>query len=1161
MNDTKPVKFLAMVAYLTMFLPLLPAENSFLSLFPKESVAVVTIADIAKINKEFAGTNLYELLHEPEMVRFFQIALESQGVSQAAATGSERLKIATGLSLEDILAILDGELSLALIGLPFGSEPLDLAMILESKAHMDRTTNLLDAIAKKIPAEKGSFQVNGTPVSYWKGLENALYFAVLKDRCLFATTESRIRQMIANLGSPQNSLAENPKFQKFYQKVGNTAAFFAYCDERLLTRFSRQMPTALQRWWHGLGFSDWQNIGIGFSIRKKQFLSQLYITTSQDLRGFNRCLAFDQITSAVGKLIPEKANAFATFRLDLAKVWQELTQSWRQAEPREFHATMEGLEKFEKAFLGFRVEELLKSLGPDVTVFHFPADGLVPQIVTVITLQDAAFLMKTLETLADIVGYHREEKKYEHRIIHYFAPKPQKEGAADIATNESSAIGFLRNLATSQAQYQSQAQTDQDSDGTGEFAFLQELAGTSQRRSSTDSYGPPANPTFIAPVFGETAAKNRGIATRYGYHFYLYLPGLAKEAIGEIPGDPTNMPEFANAQECKYVCYAWPVEYGKTGRRIFVIDQSGEVVVADNDGGRYSGSRKPGVAVAYPAGTACFEESVGHNRTGNDGQVWLPCDMPQPDDETSGEGQRKKLVRLDRAAQELLKFCLLSCTFFIEDGKIVISRLPQTLMDVADHYDAQGPGFPINALLETTWGGSGLLAYVDTRPLSSHMYHTALALYSLGVESLSLWFPYAGNKPNLFKTANLPRASTILRHISPEILGIREHDGEIVVSCATNFSPEFWFTTGLVLDSIETMSGRVLSSFVEVLNLYLTVNQQTAKLITDEKFYEAARQWRLFRQQAYFESFRMIAEQESLACERRYQEQTAMLKKALAEHFQKDTHLAACQMEGDWKFAEGILSAENATSSGGWRDNPKPWIVFGDMPLADYVLEFQARGIQSQLQVLFHWQKPFDGSPKYTHIAFEEREEFKDKWVTLKFKVHQDHITYWLEGKLFVVSSSITSGLVGFALPQGSAVQIRNIQLKVADQGEEAQGKPRFPALYITCQPSAESVQVGDSIVYAIGVRNEGNERASDVTLEAQLPLQVEFITARGATFKAAPGKAIFGPLVLDPGESLKCQVTVKAIQEGSTTVSLFLSFAEIKGKIVVKQRTHIVKE
>ena len=154
MNATKPMKFLALVVYLTVVLPSLPAENSFLSLFPKESVAVVTIADIAKINKEFTDTNLYELLHEPEIVRFFQIALESQKVNQEADTISEKLKIATGLSLEDLLAILDGELSLALIGLPFGSEPLDLAMILESKAHMARVANLLDAIAKKIPAEK-----------------------------------------------------------------------------------------------------------------------------------------------------------------------------------------------------------------------------------------------------------------------------------------------------------------------------------------------------------------------------------------------------------------------------------------------------------------------------------------------------------------------------------------------------------------------------------------------------------------------------------------------------------------------------------------------------------------------------------------------------------------------------------------------------------------------------------------------------------------------------------------------------------------------------------------------------------------------------------------------------------------------------------------------
>jgi hypothetical protein len=54
--------------------------------------------------------------------------------------------------------------------------------------------------------------------------------------------------------------------------------------------------------------------------------------------------------------------------------------------------------------------------------------------------------------------------------------------------------------------------------------------------------------------------------------------------------------------------YAWPIETGVTGQRVFVIDQSGNLRGAANEGNRYSGLDQ------RPAGDALLA----------DGQAWIP---------------------------------------------------------------------------------------------------------------------------------------------------------------------------------------------------------------------------------------------------------------------------------------------------------------------------------------------------------------------------------------------------------------------------------------------------------------------------------------------------------------------------------------------------------
>jgi prepilin-type N-terminal cleavage/methylation domain-containing protein len=201
---------------------------------------------------------------------------------------------------------------------------------------------------------------------------------------------------------------------------------------------------------------------------------------------------------------------------------------------------------------------------------------------------------------------------------------------ARIASNETACIGTLRTLSTSQSQFQSAAIVDVDGDGTGEFGWLQELAGTANYRTNAGVSTNPASPAFITSVLGTTAENNSGVAGKSGYQFLMYLPTSAGPATDEITGVGNPVTADANDQEVRFACYGWPASLGNSGNRAFVVSQQGEVFsTANKDFQNYGGTT---IADAPDPGAAFIGDDPpnldGTLITGtdaDDGQTWLPA--------------------------------------------------------------------------------------------------------------------------------------------------------------------------------------------------------------------------------------------------------------------------------------------------------------------------------------------------------------------------------------------------------------------------------------------------------------------------------------------------------------------------------------------------------
>jgi hypothetical protein len=160
--------------------------------------------------------------------------------------------------------------------------------------------------------------------------------------------------------------------------------------------------------------------------------------------------------------------------------------------------------------------------------------------------------------------------------------------AARPAANESAAISTLRALATAQAQMKGAVTVDCDWDGSGEYGFLGELSGATALRESDGTGGIQLGTSFMAPdalsaAFGDVQG---GVVRRSGYFFAVFLPDgqLAPAGVGEAAdgGWEVGTPIGLDAAENYWCAYAWPDRFGRTGKRAFFVNQTGDLLQYNN---------------------------------------------------------------------------------------------------------------------------------------------------------------------------------------------------------------------------------------------------------------------------------------------------------------------------------------------------------------------------------------------------------------------------------------------------------------------------------------------------------------------------------------------------------------------------------------------------
>ena len=148
--------------------------------------------------------------------------------------------------------------------------------------------------------------------------------------------------------------------------------------------------------------------------------------------------------------------------------------------------------------------------------------------------------------------------------------------SARVSANESNAISTLRNLVSSEAQFQSSGAMDENSNGTGEYGSFGELSGGVNLQRNGVGVAARLNPPILPATF--QVINGSGQAQKSGYLFLMYLPDIAGAGVPEVvtTGGPGATVD-PNTCEAVWCCYAFPVTPGTTGNRAFFVNPDGFV--------------------------------------------------------------------------------------------------------------------------------------------------------------------------------------------------------------------------------------------------------------------------------------------------------------------------------------------------------------------------------------------------------------------------------------------------------------------------------------------------------------------------------------------------------------------------------------------------------
>ena len=300
-------------------------------LLPKTTVAYLSIPDVPDATERFMNTSTGRMSQDPQLKPLLKEVYAS--VAQLVDTLKDRI----GLSLTEILAIPQGQITVALLT-PDEAEP-EWVLMLDTGDHLSRAQGLLDRVTDTViqaGVERTQRKAHDTTIVVFEGVGGRdgrlSYFE--KDGTIVAATNVDVLEQILAVwnGEKGSTLADNRKFTTIMSRCGDPSqkpqmVWFADPIEfmRAIGRDDAGARVAVAML-PSLGLDGLSAVGGAWRMDVDEFdgVAHAHLLLEHPRDGVLEVIAFAPGDTTPERWVPAAISSYMTARLDLDKAYKTL---------------------------------------------------------------------------------------------------------------------------------------------------------------------------------------------------------------------------------------------------------------------------------------------------------------------------------------------------------------------------------------------------------------------------------------------------------------------------------------------------------------------------------------------------------------------------------------------------------------------------------------------------------------------------------------------------------------------------------------------------------------------------------------------------------------------------------------------------------------------
>ncbi len=312
--------------------PLQAQRPSSIKLFPKETLAYLSIPDAQGLATRFQETSLGLMAKDPQMKPLVE------QVYTAILDSSKPLQDALGVTLPELLSVPNGELAVGLV-LPPESRPA-LLVLLDTGEKVSAVQTLLDRADRALleaGAAKQSEQADGLEVTVYsidgpRRRRQVVY--VQKEGTLIVSTDLlAVRDLLAQWKDPSlPSFADNTQFGAVRHNVGSGSEepqLLWFVDPVNIVREvgrGNTGATVAIALFPSLGVDGIQGVGGSVALAQGQFdsVSRMYLLLSSPRTGVVELVALDTGDVTPERWVPSQTATYTSLHWNVKKTYKKL---------------------------------------------------------------------------------------------------------------------------------------------------------------------------------------------------------------------------------------------------------------------------------------------------------------------------------------------------------------------------------------------------------------------------------------------------------------------------------------------------------------------------------------------------------------------------------------------------------------------------------------------------------------------------------------------------------------------------------------------------------------------------------------------------------------------------------------------------------------------